>query len=45
MALPSPPSSDPKAIVMIRPVRSGLAVRGRLVQVLEFLMEIVAAAE
>jgi len=29
---------------MIRPVRSGLAIRGRLVHVLEFLMEIVTAA-
>jgi hypothetical protein len=45
MASPTSQSFNLEATVMIRPVRSGLAVRGRLVRVDEFLMEIVTAAE
>jgi hypothetical protein len=45
MALPTSRSFDVEAAVMIRQARSRLAIRGRLVNVLEFVMEIVTAAE
>jgi hypothetical protein len=45
MALPIPRSFDLEATVMIRQVRSRLAIRGRPVHVPEILMEIVTTAE